>query len=705
MRLPNWLRPMFTFDFAKMDLWVALRGSVGIVIALTVGLLIGKPAAGLLVGLGALVVSYSDGPDPYRYRARRLLASTVLCGAAVFLGAESIRIHVVLAGALAACWAFAAGMAVLFGATAADLGAFSLVMFIIFAVEPLSSERALTYSGLILAGGFLQTGLSLILWSLRRYEPERRELGKLFIELAGLGTFLTRPQDVPAASAQMNRAQHTLAGLVRDGSIEGDRYRSLLSQAERCRLALLALSHGEARIREEGEASAEVLARFRAAAARLLGLIGQTLLTDETAEHASAVARKVGERLQDLRDWNALEPSEAGSSALFQAEALAGQLRTALELAGRTTRIGSTEFYMREAGRPWRLRYAGTAATLRANLTLHSTAFRHAVRLAVAIAIGEALSRVTGLQRAYWLPMTVAIVLKPEYSETLQRGILRIVGTIVGLLIATALFHFIHGDPLTEIALAAVFMFFLRWIGTAHYGLFAMALSGLVVLLIAFTGVEPGTLIWARGINTILGGGVALITYFLWPTWEKTHLRETIAGMLDAYRGYFHAVAQVDVAAEGQLDSTRLQGRIARSNLMASLARFETEPARTSEAMEMSIQLRAIQASSNRFAHSVMALEAVGAGSMSEEGRLAWNAFVGDVVHTLSLLATTLRKHGDPNPPFPDLRQAYALFASAVGNAATQVFVRGEADRATNSLNTLREQILSLRWTALSHPG
>ena len=517
--------------------------------------------------MGALVVSYSDGPDPYVYRARRLLASTVLCGAVVLLAAESVRIHVVLAGVLATLWAFAAGLTVVLGSAVADLGTFSLVMIVIFAAEPLTPGQAMSYSVLVVAGGLLQTGLSIFLWPLRRYEPERRRSGKLYIELASLGTFVARAQDVPAASAQMSRAQYTLAAILQDRSIEGDRYGSLLSQAERARLSLLSLSHIEARLREDvgvPPLHIEILARLRAAAARLLALIGQTLLTDEASEQVGETSRELAERLQDLRylstlgtsgDSNETRRPDAIGDAYFQAEALAGQLRTARDLADRTTPAGSADFYRREGRHPWRLRYAGTVATLRANLTLRSTACRHAVRLAVALAIGEALSRISGLQRAYWLPMTVAIVLRPEYSETLQRGILRVFGTIVGLLVATVLFHFVvgthggthgggHGDQLAEIALAAVFMFFLRWIGSANYGVFTMALSGLVVLLFAFSGLEPGPLIWARGINTILGGGVALIVYLLWPTLEKTQLTETIALMLDSYRRYFEAVLE-----------------------------------------------------------------------------------------------------------------------------------------------------------------
>src|SRR5437868_11707188 len=97
-------------------------------------------------------------------------------------------------------------------------------------------------------------------------------------------------------------------------------------------------------------------------------------------------------------------------------------------------------------------------ATLRANLSLESAAFRHAVRLAACVAIGEALGRGLGLRRSYWIPMTVAIVLKPDFSSTFSRGVLRLMGTFAGLLLATGLFHVLPSGVGAEVALIAVLM-------------------------------------------------------------------------------------------------------------------------------------------------------------------------------------------------------------------------------------------------------
>src|ERR1700720_4309670 len=103
-------RGVLHIDAAKMEPWIALRNAMGVAIPLAVGIAIGMPLGGLAVASGALNVSYSDGHDPYKERARRLLASSVLCSIAVMAGGLAGH-HNATAGALIAVWAFGSGMA------------------------------------------------------------------------------------------------------------------------------------------------------------------------------------------------------------------------------------------------------------------------------------------------------------------------------------------------------------------------------------------------------------------------------------------------------------------------------------------------------------------------------------------------------------------------------------------------------------------
>ena len=53
-------------------------------------------------------------------------------------------------------------------------------------------------------------------------------------------------------------------------------------------------------------------------------------------------------------------------------------------------------------------------------------------------------------------------------------------------------------------------------------------------------GVSPKEAIHARGVNTMIGGLLALAAYAAWPTWESAQVPELFAKLLEAYKKSFH---------------------------------------------------------------------------------------------------------------------------------------------------------------------
>ena len=382
------------------------------------------------------------------------------------------------------------------------------------------------------------------------------------------------------------------------------------------------------------------------------------------------------------------------ADAQYQMDALAGQLRSAVELASHATPEGLAEFERKQSQAPWTLRLRGSLATLRANLTFESAAFRHAVRLAACVALGASIGRAVSWHRTYWLPMTVAIVLKPDFTATFSRGVLRVAGTLTGLAFATLLFHIVSTTALTQIVLIALLTFLLRSLGAANYGILTAAVSALVVLLIGLTGVSAKEVIAARAVNSVSGGALALLAYWLWPTWERYRINENVARLLDAYRDYFHGISESYLKSEAPppaLDTARQAGRLARSNLEASVDRLSTEPypSRVSALNDM-------LASSHRLVHALMALEAGLYQSNFVPPRDAFRTFSNDVERTLYFLAASLRGSAIHPGDLPDLREDHhALLRSGDSHVERYALVNIETDRVTNSLNTLREQIIA----------
>ena len=524
-------RGVLHVDKTKMQPWVALRNAMGVAIPLAVGIAIGMPLGGLAVASGALNVSYSDSSDPYRQRARRMLASSALCAIAVMAGGLAGH-HNVEAVPLITVWAFGSGMAITLGATGESLGVISLVVLIIYSAQTLTPERALQAGALAFAGGLMQMLLSLALWPVRQYEPERRALANLYLTLGKAASFPAQLMKAPPPAETSTQAFAAMAGRASDHSIESERIRSLLSQAERMRLRLLTLGRLLRRMRREkfGFASAEMLEHFLESAGRVMTAIGESLTRNAPLTMDESWANEIHTATEALRETHeSLERTFLAAvvrDARRQMDALAGQLRAAIQLA-----------------------------------------CRHAIRMAAAVAIAETMSRSLETPRAYWLPMTTVLVLKPEFTVTFTRGLLRIAGTIGGLLLATAMFYFLPAGIGLEVVLIGAFVFLLRWIGPANYGIFGVAVSALVVLLIAITGVSPKTVILPRGLNTIMGGTLALVAYAVWPTWERTQAGEMMARLLDSYRVYFLKVLEVLTGKEGastaDLDKLRLASRLA----------------------------------------------------------------------------------------------------------------------------------------------
>jgi uncharacterized membrane protein YccC len=169
--------------------------------------------------------------------------------------------------------------------------------------------------------------------------------------------------------------------------------------------------------------------------------------------------------------------------------------------------------------------------------------------------------------------------------------------------------------------------------------------------------------------------------------------------MLDAYRDYLHAIMRFDPAAASatqELDRSRRAARLARSNLEASVDRLSSEPGATREQIS---RLSSILTTSHRFLHAVMALDAIISQTPALSGPAPFKKFAAAVEATLALLSSALRGGRVMSRDFPGLREEHRLMVQARATGANESVARYdsigvEADRITNSVNTMAEQIM-----------
>jgi uncharacterized membrane protein YccC len=492
---------------------------------------------------------------------------------------------------------------------------------------------------------------------------------------AGLAALARQPrqdeQANPALTDAMTSLQHTVLGRDRAHGRAMEAFTVLLELAERIRLELTAMS--------ELHADPTRHARYREAAAGVLETVAHAL---ETGEPPQQVERA----LANLHDSAPIPPgSEPGVDSLATHQrALDGQLAAALRNANWAGSRGELRAVAAETQLPRTLQSGSARAMLRANLTPRSVAFRHAVRMAVCYSAALLVSRLFKLPHGYWLPMTTAIVLRPDFAATFNFGLLRVVGTVLGLVLTTALLYLTPASPWAHLALMALLCMAFRWLANAHYGIAVAALTGTVVILLAFEGVDSGVAVTDRVINTVLGCGMAMLAYLAWPTWERGRARDALAEMLNAYAGYLRALA-VPEQRDAQRE-TRSLARTARSNALASLERMRAEPGTPQSLLELA---RALFANGNRLARTAMALEALGDEPASRPA--AVNGFVATCADTVQAIAAALRgqRAADALPDLRALQQALrATLQQAGGYAEAESLIR-LSDRLTDNINTL----------------
>ncbi|MQA74655.1 MAG: hypothetical protein GEU88_10000 [Solirubrobacterales bacterium] len=150
---------------------------------------------------------------------------------------------------------------------------------------------------------------------------------------------------------------------------------------------------------------------------------------------------------------------------------------------------------------------------LRAGLGPGSPSLRHALRFGAALGAGVAVYRLLDFRdHGYWVPLTILFVLRPGFDDTLERIAMRGLGTIAGLVAATALAELLGGQPVLialVLTAAAALAFALLAI---EYALFTTAITVYVVLLADGLGSPALDAVDERGLGTALGIAIAALS-------------------------------------------------------------------------------------------------------------------------------------------------------------------------------------------------
>jgi uncharacterized membrane protein YccC len=181
--------------------------------------------------------------------------------------------------------------------------------------------------------------------------------------------------------------------------------------------------------------------------------------------------------------------------------------------------------------------------------------------------VAEVARQLLPIERPYWVLLTVAIVLKPDYGSVFTRAVQRGAGTLLGVLIGSLLLTFLSRDAwvLLPLAIAAGT---LPWARNGSFGLFSVFQTPLIILLLDLATPSGSQLVGARLVDTLIGCGIVLVFgYLLWPqTWG--------APLDDALRG---AALALDRFVEAAFTEGPVATRRARRASYRALTELQTQ--------------------------------------------------------------------------------------------------------------------------------
>ncbi len=172
----------------------------------------------------------------------------------------------------------------------------------------------------------------------------------------------------------------------------------------------------------------------------------------------------------------------------------------------------------------------------------------YAIRVALCMAVAEAVRQSVTIQRPYWIVLTVAIIVKPDFGSVFARAVQRGVGTVAGVVLGAGLLAIIPpGWPI--IVTIAVLSGLLPVAMRRNYGLLAIFITPLVVMLIDLATGAGQSIILPRVEATLIGAAIVLVLgYLLWPETWRTRVGSQIAASVDALAAYLQVAFLSDDA-------------------------------------------------------------------------------------------------------------------------------------------------------------
>src|SRR5690554_2986147 len=219
--------------------------------------------------------------------------------------------------------------------------------------------------------------------------------------------------------------------------------------------------------------------------------------------------------------------------------------------------------------------------TLTENFNFDSPIFKHSLRLTVTVLVGFAIGIIFPFQNAYWILLTINVIMRPGYTLTKQRSKHRLYGTLIGASIAVAVVFITQNEYVYGVLAVASFVMGFALVQN-NYKNSAIFITLNIVLVYALLKSDPLDAIQFRVLDTLTGAALAFIAnLFFWPSWEFLNIREFITASIQANRDFLKEVEKFYQEKNHSDPSYKLCRKgafLAIGNLSAAFQRMSQEP-------------------------------------------------------------------------------------------------------------------------------
>jgi uncharacterized membrane protein YccC len=572
------------FDRAKISARAGVIAAIPVAAMLALGTAAGSPPAAVTMGVGAMLsgVAWRAGDGPVVPPLGTMVGASLALGTTAFFGMLSGRwpwLHL----ALLVGFCLIAGLAACLGRRGIVVGTQSLIGFIVFGRFPENLGHAAALTGLVVAGGAAQTLFAAVVAVPFAWRRQRDALARAYATLAAF------TDQISASAMELATALDAAAQVLGTPALFADPDRhalaDLVSEGRRIRLELIGFSTLLEHLRRsEPELAQASQATVTDALERLHQLLD---LTVAAIRGDGATLAALPSEAAEVSEWGAAQEPLPSAALDQRLAALIGQITAAARLAAGLHAPGRGRLPL-TLGRPTRgtvrvgRRIAEDVRRMRASANLQTSAGRHALRLAVVVSLTELLVQRVALPRAYWAVVAASTVLRPGFGQTFTRGAERVLGTLLGVVIATLVAVGLNPTGWGVVAVVGLLAFCTYAVFPASFAIGVAMLTGVVVFLLH--AIAPGTVQTAldRGIDTAIGGAIGLIAYALWPTWSALSAGPLMATLVETQHEYLDAVlgglASGRRLPETQLRTLARKARFAFADVDAAVGMARSEP-------------------------------------------------------------------------------------------------------------------------------